>query len=262
MNANRKSAVRWAGASALSVLLATTSAFAAAPRGGRDQNGPDGQAKQSDSRFPNGRSNDRQAGPGRAIDSRGNTSAERPDRNDTHVTAGRNQSPAYGDQTRGRVNQPDGDRDNQRVNVSGRVTSFNRERDGYRVQLDRGGSYWIPAARLGSRSRDLRVGISLSLGGIFRSGAIGIDAVSWPEYAGYGNDQGQVRGVVAAVDYPSGVITIRDDASGRLLEVDLRDTSGAGRIGIQDVRRGDYVTLSGQWLGNNTFAAFRIDSTG
>jgi len=57
-------------------------------------------------------------------------------------------------------------RDNDRVTVSGRVSNFTRERDGYRVYLDRGGySYWVPASRLSGRN--LSVGINVNLGGLF-----------------------------------------------------------------------------------------------
>jgi hypothetical protein len=290
MNATRKAAVRWAGASAVAVLLAATSAFADAPRHNRDQNGTNGRTTQAQTgrsgvterQTPDQRiSNQRNAGQGnnnqrvidqrasdqvaaaqRAADSHNISNQQRSDRNDSRTTTvSNNQTRGYGNQSVGSVDQSSRYRDNQRVAVSGRVTSFNRERDGYRVQLDRNGSYWIPASRLGNRARDLRVGISLNIGGIFRGGAIGIDAVSWPVNAsygtGYGNEQGNVRGVIERVDYRSGILTLRDDATGRLLDV---DTARGSRLDVNDVRPGDYVTLSGEWLGNDVFAAYRIDS--
>jgi hypothetical protein len=68
-------------------------------------------------------------------------------------------------ESRGRDNDNGSYRDNQRVNTTGRVTSFSRGNGGYRVQLDRGReSYWIPESRLHNRGRDLRVGISIVLG--------------------------------------------------------------------------------------------------
>ena len=56
-----------------------------------------------------------------------------------------------------------GYRENQHVTMSGKVSSFSRERDGYRVQLDRGQSYWVPQSTFGNRDRDLRAGVSISL---------------------------------------------------------------------------------------------------
>jgi hypothetical protein len=147
-------------------------------------------------------------------------------------------------------------RDNQRVNVTGRVESFVRERDGYRVRLDRGESYWIPSARLGGR--ELRVGIDIGLGGIFRGGAIEIDTVSWPGGYDRGYDRayesGFVRGVVDRIDRRDGTALIRDRASRREITVDLRDA------GFARLRRGDYVELSGRWTRGGIFDAYRIDS--
>lgn len=158
-------------------------------------------------------------------------------------------------------------RENERVNATGRVTAFSRERDGYRVQLDRGGSFYVPQSRIRNHINDLRVGINISLGGIFRGGMINVDAVSWPgddrrydDRAGYGYDNGYVRGVVQSVDRRRDVMTIRDDASGRLIDVDLRSTARSSRLDAGDLRRGDLVTLSGQWLRGGVFDAYRIES--
>jgi hypothetical protein len=158
-------------------------------------------------------------------------------------------------------------RENERVNATGRVTAFSHERDGYRVQLDRGGSFWVPESRIRNHVRDLRVGISIALGGIFRGGSINVDAVSWPgdnggyygNNSGYGNE-GYVRGVVQGIDFRRDVMTLRDDASGRLIDVDLRGTQRTSRLDANDLRRGDYVTLSGGWLRGGIFSASRIES--
>ena len=147
-------------------------------------------------------------------------------------------------------------RENQRVNVSGQVTSFSRERDGYRVQLDRGReSYWVPQATLGNRARELRSGISISFGGVFRGGSIYVDAVNWPDHAYRGryDNNGFVRGVVERVDHRSGTIWLRDDASGREIAA---QTSGRSLAGL---RRGDYVELNGRWI-RGEFAIARINN--
>ena len=142
-------------------------------------------------------------------------------------------------------------RENQRITTSGRISSFRRERDGYRVDLDRGReSYWIPESRLGGRG--LRVGIDISLGGIFRGGIIDVDAINWPGAYGYGYDGGFVRGVIQRVDYRDGFATMRDDASGQFIRVNLRAAS-------QELRPGDYVTLEGHWERGGLFDAVRID---
>jgi len=151
-------------------------------------------------------------------------------------------------------------RDNERVNVSGNVTSFAQERGGYRVQLDRGrDSFWIPATRLGNRNRDLRVGVSIVLGGIFRGGRIDVDAVSWPGDRG-GRRDDFLRGVVERVDLRNGSLLLRDSSSRRTVEVDMRDTRRSSRIDLGDLRRGDAITLAGNWERGGVFDADRIES--
>jgi hypothetical protein len=293
MNAG-KAAVKWAGAGALSILLASTPAFAAGQRHNRDQNDTGDQAAQtqvqtdqhSADRTSYQRRNGQQqvnvapvaAQPAyttqRNEQYAGQTNYQRRNgqqqvnvapvaaqptyaaqRNEQNAYRNGNQSRDNAYQSRSRGDQANNYRENQRANISGRVQSFSRERDGYRVHLD-SGSYWIPESRFGNRARDLRVGVSLSLGGIFRGGVFGIDAVSWGAGSGYGYDQGYVRGVVQQVDYRSGMLILRDASTGRLFEVDMREAGGA-RLG-----RGQYVTLSGQWIQGNVFAAYRVDSVG
>lgn len=161
--------------------------------------------------------------------------------------------------------------DNDRVTYSGRVRSFSRERDGYRVYLEGAReSYWIPASRFG-RGHELRIGASLHLGGIFRGGIVNVDILDWPDYgydpyyggggyygAGYG--YGNIGGVVERVDYRSGFLLLRDTRDGRTFQVDMRDTVRSSRVDFGDLRPGDYVELSGSWLRNGAFAAARIDS--
>ena len=150
-----------------------------------------------------------------------------------------------------------GYRDNERVTVQGRVSSFSRERDGYRVNLDRGGdSYWLPSSHL--RGRDLRVGVSIRLGGVFRGGTIYVDDLGWPDNGyGYNNgyNNGYLRGVVDRVDYRRGLVVVRDDSSGRFVTVDMYRADR--RV---DLRRGDYVTLSGDFTRGGVFEAYRVDS--
>jgi hypothetical protein len=158
-----------------------------------------------------------------------------------------------------RSNDNNSYRENQRINATGKVSSFSRERDGYRVQLDRGQSFWVPQAKFGNRARDLRVGVSITLGGIFRGGSIYADAVTWPgQYdSGYGNgyNQGFVRGVVDRVDYRTGTVWLRDAASGRIITADVD-----GRSAIRSLHRGEYVELTGQWIRGGVFDVASIGS--
>ena len=172
---------------------------------------------------------------------------------------GRQATNGYGDNRQAN----NGYRENQRVTMSGRVSSFSRERDGYRVQLDRGQSYWVPRSTFGNRERDLRAGVSISLGGIFRGGSISFDAVSYPgAVAGYGYGNGYaygngfVNGVIARIDYRDNTLVVRDQASGRLITAEM--TAG-GRSNVRFLRPGDYVQMSGQWIGGGVFDVVRIN---
>jgi hypothetical protein len=70
---------------------------------------------------------------------------------------------------------------------------------------------------------------------------------------GYGSRQQYVSGIVQSVDRRSGFLTLRDESSRRTIEI---NTSGM-RMG--NLRRGDYITVSGQWLRGNVFSAYSID---
>jgi hypothetical protein len=155
-------------------------------------------------------------------------------------------------------------RNNERVNLSGRVTSFTHESGGYRVHLDRDSrSFWIPESRFRNGS-GLRVGLSLSLGGIFNGGLIDVDAINYPGAYGYAAvpvyDQGYITGVVDRIDYRTNTILVRDEASGRFINVDMRTAGRTSGIDARNVQPGDYLTLTGQWDRGGVFEAFRVDN--
>ncbi len=161
-------------------------------------------------------------------------------------------------------------RNNNRFSEQGRVRSFTRERDGYRVYLDRGAhSYWVPSSRLGRRQ--LRVGIDIRLGGIFNGSYVDVDALGYPgdpyyndpyyNGGGYSDryNEGFLSGRVERVDYRFGTLLLRDNRSGRVIEVNMRSTEHRRGLDFEDVRRGDLITLAGSW-DDGYFHAYRIDS--
>ena len=73
---------------------------------------------------------------------------------------------------------------------------------------------------------------------------------------GYGyQQQGILRGIVEGINPRYGTMTIRDEATGRFVSIDMQQMSGRGFRGL---RRGEFVTVYGQWEGRNTFAAYQI----
>jgi hypothetical protein len=157
-------------------------------------------------------------------------------------------------------------RENERITMQGKVTSFARENNGYRLRLDRdNSSFWVPDSYFRNHTSDLRVGVSLSLGGVFRGGSVYVDAVTWPEGYGTvrGNNRGSyndvlVRGVVDRVDARRSVVWLRDDRSRKVIEVDMHGERRGG-LNIADLRRGDRVEVSGDWTRNGIFDANRIE---
>ncbi len=190
-------------------------------------------------------------------DDRGN-STYRDHRNDRD-----NRSNSYRHETRNDSYRHESGHD--RFNEHGRISRFTRERDGYRVWLGGERSYWIPSYRLGSRR--LRVGLDLRLGGIFNSGYWEVDALGWPGdpyyadpyYGGGYYSDGLVSGIVERVDFRYGTMLLRDDRSGRIVNVDMRSTEYRRGLGLDDLHRGDRVTLTGSWDGGGLFRAYRID---
>ncbi|HXH37471.1 MAG TPA: hypothetical protein VNN08_02485 [Thermoanaerobaculia bacterium] len=148
--------------------------------------------------------------------------------------------------TRSRDNRSNnyGSRETQRAVAPARFNTFSREREVYRPRFE-------------NRDRDFRGGLSINVGGVFRGGAIAVGVGSVPyayaPVAVYGS--GYVRGVVENVDYRDGAIVVRDEASGRLITADL-----ASGYGLGELRSGDYVQLTGQWLRGGIFDVARIDN--
>jgi hypothetical protein len=264
-------ATKAAGAGAIALLL-TTPAFAQS-RGSWNQNNANNNDRNGQATSQRNNGNRQNANNGQANTQHAN--GNQPYNNTTQHANGNqpynntqaNAQRANGNQpynnTQGSYQRANGNtssnnsyRENQRINATGKVSSFNRERDGYRVQLDRGQSFWVPQSTFGNRARDLRVGVSINIGGIFRGGSIYADAVSWPNEYGqyaYGYDQGFVRGVVERVDYRTGTVWLRDDTSGRLIAADVN-----GRA-LRTLRRGEYVELSGQWIRGGVFDVASIN---
>ncbi|MEA2416235.1 MAG: hypothetical protein QOI58_2892 [Thermoanaerobaculia bacterium] len=249
-------ATKAAGAGAIALLLATP-AFAQS-RGGWNQNNNNDRNGQASRQHDNGNRQNANNGQANTQHANGNQTYDNTQAN----TQRANGNQTYNNNAQGsyqRNNDNNGYRENQRINATGKVNSFSRDRDGYRVQLDRGQSFWVPQSKFGNRARDLRVGVSITLGGIFRGGSIYADAVSWPDQYGqygYGNgyNQGFVRGVVDRVDYRTGTVWLRDAASGRLITADVNGRS------LRNLRRGEYVELTGQWIRGGVFDVASIGS--
>jgi len=152
-------------------------------------------------------------------------------------------------------------RENERVTVEGSVRSVQHERDGYRIELDRGGySFWVPERSVRGRS-DFGIGVSIRLGGIFRRGVIIVDVVDWPSAAEKRRHDDVLTGWIERVDHRQRTMVIRDERTRRLIQVDVvvRDRDWQRSPDFDETRRGDYVTLRGDWTRPGEFEAVRVD---
>jgi hypothetical protein len=77
-------------------------------------------------------------------------------------------------------------------------------------------------------------------------------------YQRYDNDNDVLRGVVDRVNFRRSTLWLRESRTGRVIEVDTRGER-RGRLDIRDLRRGDRVELTGDWLRGGLFAANRIE---
>jgi hypothetical protein len=180
---------------------------------------------------------------------------------------GHRDNDGYRNESRNNNNYRDEHRDNH-FSERGRISRFTRERDGYRVWLGGPRSYWIPSYRLGGRR--LAIGLELRLGGIFNGTYVDVDALGWPGDPYYNDGyyapapapyyaDGYLRGRVERVDLRYGTLLLRDDRSGRVIEVDMRATERRRGLDLDDLRPGDRVTLDGTW-DRGYFHAYRIDA--
>ena len=160
----------------------------------------------------------------------------------------------------------------------GRVRSFSRESDGFRVQFDSDNRwYHVPQSAFRGRHNELRIGVSLRLGGYFGGGdSFYVDSCDFIDNGGYYNDDNRYRdnrgyrngygndsvnGIVERVDFYRGTMLVRDNRSGRRISVVMAGGNRNRRgVDLNDVRRGDRITLSGDWRRGNVFEAYNIDS--
>lgn len=74
------------------------------------------------------------------------------------------------------------------------------------------------------------------------------------------NNREFLRGVVERIDNRRDVVVLREARSGRRITVDMDrlDQRDRNRRDLSDLRRGNVVTLAGEWRRGGTFEAFRI----
>lgn len=162
-------------------------------------------------------------------------------------------------------------RSSRAASVEGRITDVDRDRNGFVIRLDRGGLLLYvdrqtdvdSASRRRARVRDLDRGDYIRATGTIERGAMYVREIDLlrdddrsSQYGRYDrrNDESRIAGVVERIDERREVLYVREARSNRLVTVDADKARG------RNIRRGDFVTVIGEWDRNGNFDAVRIEA--
>jgi hypothetical protein len=154
-----------------------------------------------------------------------------------------------------------------RISTQGTVTNMTREGDQYRIVLNHGSyTYYVPAAMV--QNRDIRVGDQVRVGGIVSGDIVNGDYIAFSGQPGYAADPsyrgvpagstGWLSGTVISVNRRLNFVTIRDDASGLPMKIDVRNMDTKRSVNVWRTHRGDHISVNGSWENPDTFGASRI----
>ena len=154
-----------------------------------------------------------------------------------------------------------------RISTQGEITSISREGDQYRVVLNHGSySYLVPASMI--RSRDIKIGDRVRIGGVVAGDVVNSDYVAFAGEPTYATDPmyravpfgstGWMSGTVTNVNRHLNFITLRDDATGLPVKIDVRNMDTKHSVNVWKTRNGDHISVNGSWENHDTFKAGRV----
>jgi hypothetical protein len=151
------------------------------------------------------------------------------------------------------------------VMVEGRIRDIDRDRNGFVIRLDRSNAVLFApvqtevrtvSSRNRVRVRDLRRGDSIRAVGTYdRRGTLQVRSI---ELVRDSRRVDTLTGSVEAIDDRRGVLWVRDRLR-RSVAVDARAIRNDRHGNLRNLRRGDLVVITGEWLRNGEFEAHRID---
>lgn len=144
----------------------------------------------------------------------------------------------------------------QRITVEGRVRDIDRDRNEIVIRLDRGG-YTLVADRDDIRGlRRLERGDVIRATGYAHRGTLRVSDIDVLR----SEDDRYLTGVVTNVDRRGEVVWMSIERTGRVVAVDVRRVdSNRRRYDVNDLRRGDRITVRGDWRRNGRFEAERVE---
>ncbi len=140
--------------------------------------------------------------------------------------------------------------------TEGHITMMQRQGNMYLIQLDNGGySYWLPVST--ARADNLQVGEFVSLSGTGRADGMTVTIAN--PINTYGLPSGTQTGIVQSVNRHLHYITVRDQATGRMYKVDVRNMNTRQSVNVWRLRSGDRIVVNGGWENRDTFMADTVN---
>jgi hypothetical protein len=156
--------------------------------------------------------------------------------------------------------------------VEGRIRDIDRERNGFVIRLDRGDRvlYADFDTRVDSVSgrhhrthvRQLERGDYVRVSGRSARGGIFVEHITLvrEEDDRGGRDDAWLSGIVQSVDRRQNLIWVEEARSRRVIAVDVRKADRRdSRYDADDIRRGDRITVRGDWRRDGRFEAESIE---
>jgi hypothetical protein len=160
----------------------------------------------------------------------------------------------------------------RQVSVEGIIRDIDRDRNEFVIRLDRGGYVLVaePDTRIDAvsnrrgraRVRQLERGDVIRATGSVSRGRMYVDRISLlrEEDDRRDADDRILTGIVQNVDRRDNVIWVQVHRSNRVVAVDVRRVDrNSRRFDVDDVRRGDRISVRGDWQRNGRFEAERVE---
>ena len=159
------------------------------------------------------------------------------------------------------------------VTVEGRIRDIDRDRNQIVIRLDRGGYVLFaePQMRVETISnrrgrtnvRQLERGDSIrATGTVDRAGRMDVNRLTLVREEDDRRDRNDsyLTGIVQSVDRRGEVLWLEVQRTGRIVGVNVRRVDrNSRRFDVDDLRRGDRITVRGDWQSNGRFEAERVE---
>jgi hypothetical protein len=163
--------------------------------------------------------------------------------------------------------------DSRQVTVEGSISSIDRDRNQIVIRVDRGGYALVvqPQLRVETASnrrgrantRQLERGDMIrAQGTLDRGGRVYVERLTLvrEEDNRRDADDRYLTGIVQSVDRRGEVLWVEMQRTGRVVAVDVRRVDrNSRRFDVDDLRRGDRISVRGDWQRNGRFEAERVE---